>query len=155
MNKILFLTLACANIISGCVHQTAPEVGNSVSSGSGKILAGNSSVIYDFNQADYETALSSDKLVVLYFYANWCPICRAEVPKMYDAFDELTTDKVIGLRVNYKDGDTDDFEKQLAKQYGITYQHTKVFLKNGQQVLKSLEEWNTEKYLEEINKHIQ
>ena len=74
---------------------------------------------------------------------------------MYDAFDELTTDKVIGLRVNYKDGDTDDFEKQLAKQYGITYQHTKVFLKNGQQVLKSLEEWNTEKYLEEINKHIQ
>lgn len=118
---------------------------------SGTILAGSLSPIIDFNKSDYDKAVASDRLVVLYFYANWCPICREEVPHLYAALNELNTYKVIGFRVNYNDNQTDDDEKKIAKQFGVAYQHTKVFLKNGQRILKSPESWKKDRYLNEIN----
>jgi thiol-disulfide isomerase/thioredoxin len=118
----------------------------------GNILAGSASPVIDFNETDYRAALASERLVVLYFYANWCPICRAEVPEMYRAFDQLTTDEVIGFRINFKDNETDDIEEQLAREYGVAYQHTKVFVQNGERILKSPEGWDTRRYLDEINR---
>ena len=119
---------------------------------SGAVLAGTSAPVLDFTKADYDAALNSDKLVVLYFYANWCPICKAEFPVMQKVFNELSTDNVIGFRVNYNDDQTDNDEKNLAKQFGVAYQHTKVFVKNGQRILKSPEGWDEQRYDTEINK---
>lgn len=123
---------------------------------SGKLLAGSKShaPLLDFNKADYDKAIASDKLVALYFYANWCPVCRVEFPKMESVFDELDTDQVVGFRVNYNDNQTDDNEKALARQFGVAYQHTKVFLKDGERVLKSPEGWGKDRYLEEITRFI-
>jgi len=73
---------------------------------------------------------------------------------MQKAFDELDTDKVIGFRVNYNDNQTDNDEKNLAKQFGVAYQHTKVFVKNGQRILKSPEGWDRARYGIEINKFL-
>jgi len=120
---------------------------------SGAVLAGKSAPLLDFNKTDYDAAIASDKLVVLYFYANWCPICKEETKNsLYPAFSELTTDRVVGIRINYKDSDTDKDEENLARQYGIAYQHTKVFVKNGKQVLKAPDSWDKARYLAEINK---
>ncbi len=121
---------------------------------SGTVLAGKSAPLIAYNKADYDAAVKSDKLVALYFTANWCPICKVEIPNLYAAFNELTTDKVVGFRVDYNDSDTDADEKNLARQLGVVYQHTKVFLKNGKQVLKSPESWSKERNLSEINKAI-
>lgn len=119
---------------------------------SGTVLAGGLAPLLDYNKSDFDKALASDKLVVVYFYANWCPECRVEFPKMQEAFDELTTDKVVGFRVNYNDSDTDNNEKDLAREHGVAYQHTKVFIKNGQRILKSPESWEKLRYIEEISK---
>ncbi len=119
----------------------------------GVVLAGKSAPILDYNKADYDVAIASDKLVVLYFSANWCPICKEEVANaLYPAFNELNTDKVVGFRVSYKDSETDSDEKALAVQYGIPYQHTKVFVMNGKQILKAPDGWDKARYLTEINK---
>ncbi len=120
----------------------------------GQVLAGTSAPLLDFVKADYEQALHSNKLVVLYFYANWCPICKEEIKNIYPAFNELTTQNVIGFRVNFNDSDTDADEEALAREFGVPYQHTKVFLKNGERVLKSPETWDKARYLSEINKFV-
>jgi thiol-disulfide isomerase/thioredoxin len=118
---------------------------------SGEVLAGDKAKFINFVKSDYDQAFKTDKLIVLYFYANWCPICKAELPKLYDAFNELNTDQVVGFRVSFNDNETDSDEKNLAREFGVAYQHTKVFLKNGQRIGKWPDSWNKDRYLEEIN----
>lgn len=121
----------------------------------GKVIAGKRTLLLEFNGVDYEAALKSGKIVVLYFYANWCPICKAEVSTaLYPAFNELDTDQVIGFQVNFNDNETDEDEKNVAREFGIAYQHTKVFLKNGSRVLKSPESWNKDRYASEIGLYL-
>jgi len=121
---------------------------------SGNKLAGNASVLLDFNQADYELAINSKKIVVLYFYANWCPTCKVKFPKMISAFNKLDSNDVVGFRINFNDSETDDNENALAKEFGVVYQDTKVLLKDGERVLKSPEGWDEKRYLDEIDKLI-
>lgn len=119
----------------------------------GKILAGTGSTKYlDFSKADYDKALQENKKILLYFYASWCPLCKKEQPEIFAAFNELNDPELVGFRVNYKDGDDDETEKALAKEFGIGYQHTKVILKDGQRVLKAPDSWDKERYLEELGK---
>jgi len=117
----------------------------------GEVLAGGSggAVLLDFKKADYDKALAEGKTIALYFYANWCPVCKAEFPKMQSAFKELDAD-VVGFRVNYNDNQTDGDEKKLASEFGVAYQHTKVLIKNGARILKSPEGWDKDRYITEI-----
>lgn len=166
MNKTLIVIMVVLIVGAGIFFLTRsqspqtsiPQIGTSIDSSpaaqTSEILAGKNSLLYDFSKAKYDEAIVSDKLVVLYFYADWCPICREEIPKMYDVFNELTSDQVVGLRVNFNDSDTDSDEQNLAREYGIAYQHTKVFVKNGERILKSPETWDKQRYLDEIQKVI-
>lgn len=118
----------------------------------GVILAGASSPLLDFTKADYDKALAEGKTVALYFYAEWCPLCRAEFPVMQEAFNGLTRDDIVGFKVNFKDKDTDADEVALARQWGVAYQHTKVFVIGDKQVLKSPESWDAARYALELAK---
>lgn len=116
----------------------------------GTRIAGSASPLLEFNSADYDAAIASDKLVMLYFYANWCPNCRAEFKHTQSAFDQLETDGVVGFRVHYNDDDVTPEMQALAREHGVAYQHTKVFIQNGERTLKTPETWNTERYLNEL-----
>lgn len=60
---------------------------------------------------------------VLFFYANWCPTCKAADAELLAEVDQIPSD-VLLIQVNYNDTQTEPAEKELAKQYGVTYQHT-------------------------------
>lgn len=122
---------------------------------SGTRLGGSdASPVIDFNKADYDKALAAKKNIVLYFYAIWCPLCKAEIPQFYEAISTFDKDNhnLIAFRVNFNDSDTDADEKSLAREFGVAYQHTKVFLKDGRRILKSPETWTADRYIEEVEK---
>lgn len=107
--------------------------------------------LYEFDKESYEAALSEGKYVFLDFYANWCPICRAEEPEIKAAFNELSTGNVVGFRVNYNDGDTDDDERALAKKLGVAYQHTKIVVAPDEKVLsRTLRQQSKPEVLDQI-----
>lgn len=84
---------------------------------------------------DYSPAVSAsaaDKKRVLFFYAPWCPTCRPADAAFRDTTDQIPEDIVL-FRVNY------DTETELKRQYGITYQHTFVFIDEKGDVIRK---WN-------------
>lgn len=116
------------------------------------ILAGTTTTYQKFTKEEYEKAIMEDKVIILNFYANWCPSCKAEEPEAFEAFNSLENDNIIGFRVNYKDSDTDKDEEAIAREFGIAFQHTKVVLKGNEEIQKTLENWDSEKYVEELSK---
>jgi len=118
----------------------------------GTVLAGTTTPYIEFNEADYTKANEEGKTILLYFYASWCPTCRAEQPDTLSAFDQLELDNFVGFRVKYKDGES-DFEQELARKFGVPYQHTKVIVQNYEMVAKSPESWDAARYLAEAAKY--
>lgn len=87
---------------------------------------------------------AKDSRRVLFFYASWCPNCKPADAEFREKMSEIPSDVTV-VRVNYNDPDTDQEEKDLARQYGVTYQHTFVQIdQDGQAVTK----WNGGKMAE-------
>ncbi len=90
----------------------------------------------EYSKSNLENA--SDKRRVLFFYASWCPTCRPTDENIKSNVNKIPEDLVV-IRVNYNDPDTEEAEKDLAKKYNITYQHTFVQIdENGNEITK----WN-------------
>ncbi len=145
MRTYLIILLSALILLAGCKPQGV------ATADSAELLAGSVTPYKEFTQAEYEQALGEGKTVVLYFYSNWCPTCEAEQADTEAAFAELDDPNIIGFRVNYKDSETSELEESLAREFGISYQHTKVVIKDGERVLKAPDTWTKERYLEELS----
>jgi len=90
----------------------------------------------DYSKVATDNAINNRR--VFFFYASWCPTCKSADLDLKSNLRDLPADVVV-LRVNYNDSETDQEEKDLAKKYGITYQHTFVQIDDqGKEVTK----WN-------------
>lgn len=90
----------------------------------------------EYSNAAFEAAASDRR--VLFFYASWCPTCQPADASFTQNASSIPEDMTL-LRVNYNDPETDQDEKDLAKKYGVTYQHTFVQIdEDGNEVTK----WN-------------
>ncbi len=143
-------------------QQTAPSIETSTttqkkSNGdySGNVIAGKKTPYLEFTKADYDKARAQKKIIVLNFYATWCPVCRSEAPAIAAGFDSLQLENVVGFRVNYKDDQTDSDEKALANDFTVPYQHTKIILKDGKQVFNETTQWTQEQVVETVTQFSQ
>lgn len=155
MKHILFIIIISLMLIAAVTigvasfrSMTRKTIGNGtvVKTMEGEKIAGAASVYLAFSKDDYQRALDGDKIILLSFYANWCPFCRAEEPVIAAGFGSLASDRLVGFRVNYNDDETDADEKTLADQFRITYQHTKVILKDGKEVFRTGDTWIKEDF---------
>ena len=78
---------------------------------------------------NFETVKSSEKTVLLDFYADWCGPCRMVSP-IVDEIAEERNDLLVG-KVNV------DNEPELAEQFGVFSIPTLVVMKNGEIVNQS------------------
>lgn len=149
----LFLIVAVTIGVASFRSMTRKTIGNGTVAKTmeGEKIAGAASVYLAFSKDDYQRALDGDKIILLNFYANWCPFCRAEEPVITAWFDNLASDRLVGFRVNYNDSETDVDEKALADQFKIAYQHTKVILKDGKEVFRTGDTWTKEDFAKNIN----
>ncbi len=134
------LYIATQNSQTAQIAQETPatmQKNTSTDSGQGKMMEKTADSRYiPYLKDVYDS--NSNKRRVLYFYATWCPSCKAANEDFTKNPDKIPED-VIVIRTNYNDPDTDQEEKDLAKKYGITYQHTFVQIDStGKEVTK----WN-------------
>lgn len=94
------------------------------------------SAYVQYSKSAFESASGNRR--VLFFYASWCPTCKPADANFTQNVSKIPEDVTL-IRVNYNDPETDQEEKDLAKKYGITYQHTFVQIDSaGKEVTK----WN-------------
>ena len=104
-----------------------------------------------FTQEAYAQAQADGKTIFLEFYANWCPICKAQAPALEEGFSKMNSDSLVAFRVNYKDSETDSFETELAKTFNITYQHTHIVTNASEEtLLKSQEDWSVQDVVDKV-----
>jgi len=94
--------------------------------------------VAEYSQAAYDAAVASGRPVALYFYANWCPVCKVEFPKFEAAVQTQESGALAAFRVSYNDSDTSAEETAAAKAFQVGYQHTLVLIKNGSVISKEL-----------------
>jgi len=87
-------------------------------------------IYIDYSAQSLATAQAEGKKPVLFFWAAWCPYCKAANEEFNANLGNIPSDVVL-LKINY------DTESALKTKYGITYQHTFVQVDaNGNQVTK-------------------
>ena len=81
-----------------------------------------------------KVAAAGDDKVLLFFHAEWCPICRPLDADIKAHLSDIPSNITI-LKVNY------DTETALKKKYGVTYQHTIVEVDSKGNMIKK---WSAE-----------
>jgi thioredoxin 1 len=79
----------------------------------------------EVNRANYEEVISSDKPVVLDFWATWCGPCRVIAPYIDEIAEEYEGKAIVG-KVNI-----DDDNAALAIKYGVRNIPAVLYLKKG------------------------
>lgn len=77
-----------------------------------------------------ESIKSSEKPLLLDFYANWCGPCRMVLP-IVESLGEEQSNFLVG-KVNVEE------EEELAREFGVISIPTLVVIKNGQVVNKAV-----------------
>ena len=102
----------------------------------------------EFTDASFKTdVLSSDKLTVVDFWAEWCGPCRAIGPVIEDLSKEYTGKINVG-KVNV------DHNPEVSINYGITSIPAILFFKNGQLVDKLVGAQPKSNFVKKIEQHL-
>ncbi len=89
--------------------------------------------VLSFEGEEALKALAAKGTTVVFFYANWCPNCRATVTELNERWDEVRP----GLNLVIADYDK---EQALKAKYGVTYQDTFVLLDKD---ANAVQVWNS------------
>ncbi|KKU04224.1 MAG: Thioredoxin-like protein [Candidatus Woesebacteria bacterium GW2011_GWC2_47_16] len=85
-----------------------------------------------YSPAEYEKAKAEGRVIMLYFTANWCPICREQEPVNMAALTELSGDKeIVAFRIHILDSETTPEGERLADEFAVRYQHTTIILNSA------------------------
>jgi thiol-disulfide isomerase/thioredoxin len=68
----------------------------------------------------YDPGSYKGKVTVVNFWGSWCNPCRAEMPGLVKAYDDLKGDDVVFLGINVRDPNV-DLAKSFVEQYKVPF----------------------------------
>lgn len=112
--KITFLTAAAAiSLFAGITHSATPNASASTKAPAVKKAAENALpalTVQDRKGKDVDLASKKGKVLVLNFWATWCPPCRKELPA-FDKLSQANKDSVEFMMINLTDGKHETVKK--------------------------------------------
>jgi thioredoxin 1 len=88
------------------------------------------SEIKHINQEEFENTIKNNKLVLIDFFATWCPPCKMIGPVLEELQDLIKDVLIVKMDV--------DLNEDLAKQFKIMNIPTLMLFKNGELVQKEI-----------------
>lgn len=80
----------------------------------------------------FENALSKNRVIVLFFNANWCKECIDQSGINTKLFEKLTVNGIVGLESHTLDSESTTETDALAKKFDVAKENTYVILdRNG------------------------
>lgn len=131
MNKTFLLATLIILTVSGLIYWNKNQKPNSKTYKEKTIDSQSQSSRYIlYSKSNYDSNI--DKKRVIYFHAIWCPTCKVTNEEFTNSPDRIPEDVVV-LKTDY------DSENDLKSKYGITYQHTFVYVDSTGNEIKK---WN-------------
>lgn len=112
-----FIVLAVLGMIGGAIWQTLPQAPVAVDPGSKSV---------SFSLPDLKGAmrqLPEGEVVLLNFWATWCPPCRREIPSMVQLHDRLASRglKVVSVSVDQRLDDLTGFVQEYKMPFEVLH----------------------------------
>ncbi len=108
LQRICLLQLLCMLVLCLSAYQSAAkESGAQTLSAVTKPVAAPAFELMDLDGRPHKLADYLGKVVVLNFWATWCPPCREEMPSMQRGWEKVRDEDIVFLGVNVgEDADT-------------------------------------------------
>lgn len=84
----------------------------------------------EYKAESFVKILSSGQPIVVHVHADWCPVCRAQMPIMDKLLAGAAYKNVRAVRVNF------DKEKQFLTDYKVVRQSTILIFKGGKEIAR-------------------
>ncbi len=98
------------------------------------------------NENEFESVVSSNKLVLVDFFATWCPPCKMLGPVLEETLQEVGDDTDI-VKINV------DENEKLSQKFNIMSVPTLILFKDGEMVDKTIGYQPKEQILNFINQN--
>ncbi|HSB33932.1 MAG TPA: TlpA disulfide reductase family protein [Nitrospirota bacterium] len=110
VKRILAALILIMSILSGCTNRNVPSGGSTATDFTLPDLNGNKVKLSDYK----------GKVVLLEFWATWCPPCRASIPGIEKLHETYKNKGLAVLAVSLDEGGWDTV-KSFVQKNGITY----------------------------------
>ncbi len=104
------LIILITAMLAGCTEKRAATGGTAASDFTLQDLNGNSVRLSDYK----------GKVVIIDFWATWCPPCRASIPGLEKIYKTYKDKGLVILAISLDQGEWDSV-KSFSAEYGITY----------------------------------